>query len=125
MSALKAEDLLGAWSLLTYVKMRDGEIVGYPLSETPRGLLLYTPDGQMGAYLQNGLNPPLVAYGGRWSIRGDVVLHHVSFNSDNERAGTVLERTARFESGDLILQTPRKQTAKGLEWLELRWTRAP
>jgi hypothetical protein len=50
MSTTLREQLIGAWKLASYVeKPVDGSPATYPLGETPRGLILYTPDGYMSA----------------------------------------------------------------------------
>jgi hypothetical protein len=47
------EQLIGAWTLSTYVARDIGSgVESYPLGEHPLGLILYTPDGYMSAQLQ-------------------------------------------------------------------------
>ena len=55
---LKLTDILGAWSLETYVETNDetGELV-LPMGENPTGILLYTSDGFMSAQLGKGARP--------------------------------------------------------------------
>ena len=46
------DQLVGAWKLVSYVeKPVDGSAPNYPLSESPLGIIMYTPDGYMSAQL--------------------------------------------------------------------------
>ncbi|MDP3671767.1 MAG: lipocalin-like domain-containing protein [Telluria sp.] len=52
MIATLRDRLIGAWKLVTYVeKPIDGSAPSYPFSETPEGIIMYTPDGFMSAQL--------------------------------------------------------------------------
>jgi hypothetical protein len=52
MSASLRDQLIGAWKLVSYVeKPVDGSAPFYPFSETPQGIIMYTPDGFMSAQL--------------------------------------------------------------------------
>lgn len=120
---MRGEDLLGAWSLRSYVQLRDGAVISHPAGEQPCGLILYTPDGYMSATVQNAGGPLLVSYAGRWSLEGDIITHDCAFNLEPERAGKPVQRIAQLQNGDLILRSPKKQTAEGVVWLELHWVR--
>jgi hypothetical protein len=46
------EQLVGAWTLVSYVEEPvDGSAVMYPFGEKPQGIIMYTPDGYMSAQL--------------------------------------------------------------------------
>lgn len=46
------EQLIGAWTLVSYVERPiDGSAPFYPFGETPQGIIMYTPDGFMSAQL--------------------------------------------------------------------------
>jgi hypothetical protein len=54
MSNKLKEQLIGAWKLVSYVeKPVDGSDPLYPMSEDPRGIIMYTPDGYMSAQLMH------------------------------------------------------------------------
>lgn len=46
------EQIIGAWKLVSYEERPvDGSNPSYPLSERPKGIIMYTPDGYMSAQL--------------------------------------------------------------------------
>ncbi|WP_428773319.1 lipocalin-like domain-containing protein [Vibrio sp.] len=57
------EQLIGAWSLVSYVeKPLDGSEPIYPFGKSPKGIIMYTPDGYMSAQIST-LNRPHFASG--------------------------------------------------------------
>lgn len=52
------EELIGAWTLVSYVeKPTDGSEPVHPLSEEPKGIIMYTPDGYVSAQLMKPGRP--------------------------------------------------------------------
>ena len=54
-----------------------------------------------------------VSYGGRWSLQGDQVVHHVEFCLLPNWVGTDLVRTVSWAGTDLVLSTAPEHDAKG------------
>ena len=54
-----------------------------------------------------------VSYGGRWSVRGDQVVHHVAFCLLPNWVGTDLVRTVSGEDDHLVLSTAPERDSKG------------
>ena len=125
---MKPSDLLGAWNFVGCTRYTEGAAPDQPLGPHPTGLILYTPDGMMAAFIQRdpalpGDGSPLAAYAGRWEMEGDMVRHHVRFNTEADRAGQTLIRRARFEGKTLVLQTEKKTGKRGLSWMDFSWAR--
>ena len=140
---MRAEDLVGAWRELGRDFVNgDGSI----RPDIPRtSQIMYTPDGFMGvvntpakrARVGAGANPmsldgiPLaeraaaaegvVAYTGRYEVKGDVV-HHTIYSALNPNlVGSTQERRATLNGDDLTLAT--LPDAKG-NYFRIRWRRA-
>lgn len=125
---MKPPDLLGAWALVSCTRYTEGSTWDHPLGPKPTGLILYTPDGFMSAFIHKDpamswSGPLLAAYAGRWAINNDSVRHEVRYNTDAGRAGSTLVRHARFEGSLLILQTEKKAGPSGVSWMDFAWTR--
>jgi hypothetical protein len=140
---MRTEDLVGAWRELgrDFVS-GDGSIK----PDIPRtSQIMYTPDGFMGvvntpakrARVGEGANPMsldgiaateraaaaegVVAYTGRYEVRGDVV-HHTIYSALNPNlAGSTQERHAILNGDDLTLAT--LPDVKG-NYFRIRWRRA-
>lgn len=102
--------LLGGWNLVDHTRLVDGQVVGHPLGPGPLGRLEYRPDGRMSALLMRRDRPwpdglsftratdeqrgaaalGFVGYAGRYTLRGDLVLHHVEMSLYVEHVGDVL-----------------------------------
>jgi hypothetical protein len=140
---MRAEDLVGAWRELgrDFVS-GDGSIK----PDIPRtSQIMYTPDGFMGvvntpakrARVGEGSNPMsldgieateraaaaegVVAYTGRYEVKGDIV-HHTIYSALNPNlAGSTQDRRATLNGDDLTLAT--LPDAKG-NYFRIRWRRA-
>ncbi|HZQ13652.1 MAG TPA: lipocalin-like domain-containing protein [Pseudolabrys sp.] len=140
---MRAEDLVGAWRELGREFIGgDGSV----RADVPRtSQIMYTPDGFMGvvntpakrARVGEGSNPMsldglaaaeraaaaegVVAYSGRYEVKGDIV-HHVIYSSLNPNlVGTRQERRVTLSGDDLTLAT--LPDAKG-NYFRIRWRRA-
>jgi hypothetical protein len=140
---MRAEDLVGAWRELGRDFVNgDGSIK----PDIPRtSQIMYTPDGFMGvvntpakrARVSEGANPMsldgieateraaaaegVVAYSGRYEVKGDVV-HHTIYSALNPNlVGSTQERRATLNGDDLTLAT--LPDAKG-SYFRIRWRRA-
>lgn len=128
-----AADLVGSWDLVSWDFAVDGEPRPHGFGDAVTGQLLYLGDGHMAAILSDPDRArvsaePLaaapaderaeaarayVSYGGRWSLRGDQVVHHVAFCLLPNWVGTDLVRTVSWAGEDLVLSTAPEQDAKG------------
>jgi hypothetical protein len=91
-------DLVGTWKLISVTDTTDkGQVIKDAYGQNPTGFLTYTADGRMMAIITNGgrkslsvrdrVSAPaeerakafstMVAYGGRYTVEGDEVIHHV------------------------------------------------
>jgi Lipocalin-like domain len=62
--------LIGAWSLVSYEERPvDGSPSFFPMGETPKGIIMYTPDGFMSAQLSRPDRKPFVS--GDWFEASD------------------------------------------------------
>jgi hypothetical protein len=126
-------DLVGAWDLVSWELAVDGNPRPHGFGDRVTGQLLYLADGHMSAILSDPDRAPLsveplaaapvderaeaarayVSYGGRWSLRGDEVVHHVEFCLLPNWVGTDLVRTVSWSGDDLVLSTAPEQDVKG------------
>jgi hypothetical protein len=77
-TATLRDRVLGAWELVSFVASDTATgAVEHPLGGSPRGLIVYTPDGHMSAQLANPDMSGYIAYGGRFSVNEETAtLHH-------------------------------------------------
>ncbi|MGJ3562039.1 lipocalin-like domain-containing protein [Streptomyces sp. INA 01156] len=141
-----AASLLGGWNLVDHTRLVDGQVVGHPLGPGPLGRLEYRPDGRMSALLMRRDRPwpdglsftratdeqrgaaalGFVGYAGRYTLRGDLVLHHVEMSLYVEHVGDVLTRRISWEGPRLVLHTePRPTRTGGTTTDRLEWSRDP
>jgi hypothetical protein len=143
-AALEPGDLYGTWRLVSATSkiVATGEKSDVWGSD-PTGFLSYAPVGRMSVTVTFGVRPKpvdlskvndqerlqlyrtLLAYGGRFSIEGSVVTHHIDISSNETWTGTNQVRYARMEGDILVITTPAQpRSADGLVSIgELRWTR--
>ena len=83
----QSERFLGAWTLVEWTNVRDGEIF-YPYGEDPIGQIVYTESGRMTAVLLPSPVPgefpsQFVGYWGGFSVQSEAgtVTHHVEGSS--------------------------------------------
>lgn len=127
------EQLVGAWDLATWDYAVDGEPRSHGFGASVTGQLLYLGDGHMSAILSDPDRSQLsaeplaaapaderaeaarayVSYGGRWTLRGDEVVHHVAFCLLPNWVGTDLVRTVSWQGDDLVLSTAPELDSKG------------
>jgi len=140
---MRAEDLVGAWRELGRDFISGDGTVKPDVPRTSQ--IMYTPDGFMGvvntptqrARVGEGSNPMsldgipaaeraqaaagVVAYTGRYEVKGDIV-HHTIYSALNPNlVGTTQRRLATLDGDDLTLATV--PDAKG-NFFSIRWRRA-
>src|SRR6202049_5275456 len=107
-------DLVGTWKLISATDTTDkGEVIHNVYGLNPTGFLTYTADGRMMAIITDGGRKPLsvldrvsapaseramafatmVAYGGRDTVSGGKVIHHVEVSAMQNVVNTELVRT--------------------------------
>ncbi|KAL5366545.1 Lipocalin-like domain-containing protein [Aspergillus floccosus] len=113
--------LVGSWSLIEYKTTNlDGEDTIHPMGRSPRGFLMYTPDGYMSAQLlsQSPKTRPstefavddYVAYSGQFEFDQFPeenclrVNHLVSVASFPDWIGQVQSRIARYNEDERLLE---------------------
>lgn len=138
--------LLGGWHLVSWVVTSDvtGRTTTHePFGEDPVGRLLYTLDGEMLATITTADRPPLktslrrggdaevattartaFSYGGRYTVEGATVTHHVEVALQPDMVDTRQVRHVAWEGTDLVL-TGEEQVAGGHHrHHRLHWTRS-
>jgi hypothetical protein len=146
-SPIVTADLVGAWSLESYVDTIDGAETIYPLGLDPKGLLIYAPDGFMSAQLMRTDSSPLdlgdanagilsdcwkkahdfIGYSGMYQFDEltATVFHMPSVSFAPGLIGQRLKRQAKLDCDRLTLTvvTPRvgggKSVTSNLSWLKL------
>jgi len=143
---MRREDLVGTWSLESLVAKGSNGIEAFPLGESPRGFLTYTPNGHMSAVLMSTGRPKFAsadvragtpeevrqafdgfdAYAGTYEFdeQEGRVTHFAEVARLPNWEGTAQIRYARMIGEHLHLVTP-PVLARGQEWvLDVSWRRA-
>ena len=128
------ERFIGVWELVDYrIEMADGACI-QPLGSAPKGQLIYTAEGRMGAHLMHGGEPdpaappfpnPLTGggYCGRWRLDGNKVYHDAEIATVAGRPGTTQVREWSFDGEDLILVARNGPRVPVPNTGTLRWRR--
>lgn len=140
--------LIGAWELVSYEERPvDGSPSVYPMSNEPKGLIMYTPDGYMSAQLMNPERQPFssgdwfngtsdeyemeatsyIAYSGRFHVdETKRTLSHSMFVSLFPNwIGQTQPRVVLLEGDSLYLSTASPIVSGGREVMSyLQWRRA-
>lgn len=123
-STVQAEDIRGTWVLRSYVASpAAGGAPYFPLGPDAIGLIHYSRTGHMSAQLMrpgrtssakhwDDFSPAdaqvaasgYIAYSGTYSIRGDLITHHVQTSLFPNWVGTDLHRIATIDDGQLELR---------------------
>ena len=118
----QSERFLGAWTLVEWTNVRDGEIF-YPYGEDPIGQIVYTESGRMTAVLMPSPVPgefpsQFVGYWGGFSVQSEAgtVTHHVEGSHSSRMRRTDQVRYFRFEGADRLVLSPGGDS-------ELTWAR--
>ena len=137
------DKLLGTWKLVSASSSTSkGERDAAPYGQGPSGLLTYSEDGRVTALISYGGRQALpsgggsqeeqaeafktfLAYGGRYTVSGDKVTHHVQISSIQTYVGKDLVRTIKFEGDQITLVTPPTRLDGKIQIVELIWQRLP
>ena len=103
-----AHDLPGAWRLERWsLEYEDGRPAEFPLGPDARGMLLYTPGGQVSATLMKASEPAAsLAYAGRYDVRDGAVYHSIEISTDPTLVGVTTTRHIAREGDVLTLLGP-------------------
>src|SRR6266404_4800402 len=108
--------LVGTWKLVSVSSSTtSGERNDSPFGPRPAGFLTYTQD-RMTA---------MISYGGRYTLNGDKVIHHVEISSIQNWVDTDLIRSIKFEGDRIVLVTPPTSVDGKIQTFELIWQRLP
>ena len=145
MSGPIAHPIVGAWRLVAWRAETEGGESSLPMGRDVEGILTYTPDGTMltiigrpnraafaGDDLLGGSDAEraeaartLIAYGGRFEIDDQDVIHHVEMSLFPNWVGSAQRRTIVLSDGDraLTLVSPPLLVDGGFRTNRLDWVR--
>jgi hypothetical protein len=120
-----APSIVGTWKLVAWENRTAGGRVTHPFGRDAVGYLLYSGDGHMSVAVLRAGRPPFaagdllagereeklaavesfIAYGGRSTLRGDRITHHVEVSLFPNWIGTDQERLVDLAGDRLTLST--------------------
>jgi len=135
MTTLK-DELVGAWKLLSYIEVPIGGSDSlFPLGKSPRGLLIYAPDGYMSVQIakegrlpfksNDKLNPDVtemeaavkgyLAFTGKYKVDNKMAIVHyvVSHSLYPNWDHSVLSRSINFEGDVLYMKSTEPTLSNG------------
>jgi len=136
--------LVGTWTLVSASSAdSSGQQLEPPYGADPIGLLTYTEEGRVTALisyggrkpLSVGAKPPLLleeqaeafktffAYGGRYRLNGEKVIHSIEISSIQNFVNKDLVRSVKFQGDQIILITPPTMVNGKMQVIELVWQR--
>lgn len=140
-----APPLSGSWRLERWVAVAEDGSETHPMGEAPDGLLTYAPDGTMITVIGRSDRPAFstadltggsvheraaafgsfVAYGGRWALDGEHLVHSVEISLFPNWVGSTQRRHWQLIDGDtrLVLTAPPIEVAGTTRVQRLTWTR--
>lgn len=131
MEATLAENLCGAWSLVSWrIEYDNGRPANEPFGADPVGLILYDRSGWMSATMCTRRRTPFsaasaaaasiaskataleeyLAYSGRWRLEGRVIVHAVTYSLNPVLIGTEQRREAELSGDRLDLSATESET---------------
>ena len=140
----QAPDVVGTWKLVTASSTSaTGVRKENSFGTSPKGLLIHTREGRMTAIISYSGRKPLsgadriasppeeqaaafatfFAYGGRYSVTGNKITHHVDVASVENWVNTDLVRVVKIEGDRLTLITPPLSVGGKMQTAELVWER--
>jgi Lipocalin-like domain len=137
------DSVVGTWKLVSAsASTADGRVIDAPFGLSPTGIITYTRDGQMTAMISYGGRKPLsgdrisspaseraeafatfFAYAGRYSVKGDKVVHHVEISSVQNWVNTDMVRLLKFHGRQITLRTPPLSVGGTTQTTDLVWER--
>ena len=126
MTATLRDGVLGAWELVSFIATDVATgAAEHPLGASPRGLIVYTPDGHTSAQLANPDMSGYIAYGGRFTVDEETsTLHHdVTMSMMPELLAQPQFREASVDGGLLTLSATSSDAAGAASHSTLVWRR--
>ncbi len=141
---MNRDELIGAWTLVSFESRDDTGKVTYPAGQDATGYLLYTADGHMSATITPGDRVSfsggdlyrgtrdewvqaargVVAYCGRYELRDESVLHHVEVSLFPNWIGGTQERFIQHDDDRITLSTAPILVNGAMRTSALVWERA-
>ncbi|MGB6474071.1 MAG: lipocalin-like domain-containing protein [Candidatus Sulfotelmatobacter sp.] len=136
------DKLVGTWKLVSASNTTSsGERNESPFGTRPVGFLTYV-DGRVTALISYDGRKALsvgggdleeqaeafktfLAYTGRYTFKGDKIIHHVEISSIQNYVGRDLVRDIKFQGDQMRLVTPPTRINGKLQTVELVWQRLP
>jgi len=135
------ENIVGTWRLITWRRLEADGSYCYPFEENPRGILIYTEDGNMAVQMVKSNRPRFetndalggseqqraaaysscLAYFGGYEVQGQSVIHHVEASLFPNWSETVQNRPFLLDGDRLTLQV---KAGNGQVTNEIIWRRA-
>ena len=116
----------GTWKLVGVEREVAGSGEKLDAGVTQTGYICYTTEPRMMVIIRRmepGKPQEIISYTGAWSIKGDVVIHHVDMSNRESWVNTDQVRHFRFEGNKLILTPPESPdythgsvTRRSLTW---------
>lgn len=118
-----ADSIVGTWRLVSlFEEETESKAVHKTFGDHPLGLLTYTPDGHMMAFLVDPSRKPtaapkptdaeaaqlyqtMVAYTGRYTLEGEKITHHVDISWNQAWNGTDQWRYFEMKNNRLTLKS--------------------
>ena len=138
------DKLVGTWKLVSAsTEDSSGGQDKAPYGQNPVGFLTYTEEGRVAALISYGGRKPLsiggkppalleeqaeafktfLAYGGRYRLSGESVIHSVEVSSIQNWVNKELVRKIKFQDDRIVLVTPPTMMNGKLQTVELIWQR--
>jgi len=136
------DKLVGTWKLVSASSTdASGAHLDPPYGTNPVGFLTYTRDGRVTALISYGGRKPLsmrakppalleeqaeafksfLAYGGRYRLEADKIIHSIEISSIQNYVNRELVRRVKFEGHQLVLITPPTMVNGKMQTIELTW----
>jgi lipocalin-like protein len=135
---------VGTWKLVSALSTdSSGQHLEPPYGSNPLGFLTYTEDGRVTALISYGGRKPLsigakppalleeqaeafksfFAYGGRYRLNADQVIHSIEIASIQNYVNRELVRSVKFQGDQIRLITPATMVNGKMQTIELVWER--
>jgi hypothetical protein len=138
------DKLLGTWRLVSASSTdASGAQLELPYGDNPAGFLTYTEDGRVTALISYSERKPLsvaakgtalleeqaeafktfLAYGGRYRLSDDKVIHSIEISSIQNYVHKEFVRSVKFQGNQIVLLTPPTMVNGKSQTIELVWER--
>ena len=114
-------EIVGAWKLVSFQSIADGEPPRDALGPDPRGYMIVTREGRMMVHMTSSarkagtddaervtLYKSIVSYSGRYRVEGDMFITTVDVSWNEAWNGTKQKRHFKFEGDKLLIDTARQ-----------------